>query len=264
MYRDHGRAIFIPCGGSRGRGSYQNIRANRRISEFFSDLCFANRNAAKLSFDDELALHTTMADPATVAAMERIRSWCTRHKLHCRWNARLDLETVFTRTEDESGITFRVRSVGVEIDLETMRLIERGDSQLHCSPKLYANGRRGVVILFGGNVNDLHTLVRLVRLISSRRTSEGCGDREPAQHKQANNSRYVIHLFVLKNGSQTQRLHLTARLPGLGTEVCALRYIPIDAGYLENGYGTYQRVYVANPNRSSSHQSISTLRIHGL
>jgi hypothetical protein len=217
MYRDHGRAIFIPCGGSRGCGSYLNIRADRRISEFFSGLCFANRNATKLPFDDKLALHTAMADPATVAAMERIRFWCTRHKLHCRWSARLDLEIVLARTEDESRITFCVRCVGIEIDLEAMRLIERRDSQLHCSPKLYANGRRSLVILLGGNVNDLHTLVCL---ISTRRTGEASGDREGAQHKQANNSRYAIHLFVLENGSQTRILHLTAVADTRDRSVC--------------------------------------------
>jgi hypothetical protein len=35
-------------------------------------------------------------------------------------------------------------------------------------------------------------------------------------------------------------------------------------GYFENECGTYQRVYVANPKTSSSHQSTSTLRIHNL
>jgi hypothetical protein len=40
-----------------------------------------------------------------------------------RRSSLLDLEAVFLGTEEEAGITFRVRSVGVQIDLEAVRLI---------------------------------------------------------------------------------------------------------------------------------------------
>lgn len=77
-----------------------------------------------LRFDDELTFHSSMAESATVAAVERVGSWSSRDKLHYGGNSFLQLEAVFVRTENKSGFTFGVRSVGVRIDLEAVGLIE--------------------------------------------------------------------------------------------------------------------------------------------
>ena len=107
----------------------------------------AAKHSSKLRFDYDLALHPAVADSATVAAVERVGSRCARHKLDHRRSSLLDLEAVFVRTEEEARITFRVRSVGVQIDLEAVRLIERPDLQLYLGPQLYAD-RRGTVSYF--------------------------------------------------------------------------------------------------------------------
>src|SRR5580693_310498 len=102
-----------------------------------------------------------MADSATVAAMKRIGSRFACLKLDYGWNSLLDLATVFVGTEDQAWITFLARPVGEQIDFEAVRLIKRRDLQLHLGTQLYADGRRSVLILFGGNFDDLHVLVRL-------------------------------------------------------------------------------------------------------
>jgi|SRR5271154_688192 len=145
-----------------------------------------------LRFDNELALHPAVADSATVAAMKRIGSRCARFKLHYRGSSLLDLEAVFLRTEDEARITFRVRPVGIEIDLKAVRLVERSDLQLHFGPKLYADGRRGVLILFGGDFNDLHALLRLRGI---RRAGGACDTGRSDEQEKANNSQYAIHFI---------------------------------------------------------------------
>jgi hypothetical protein len=170
--------------------------SKQRKTFHFPACCFTNKTAAKhpskLRFDDELALHPAVPDSATVAAVERVGAWRTRHKLHHRGSSLLDLEAVFLRTKDEARITFSVRSVRIEIDLEAVRLIERGDVQLHLGPPLHVDGRRSVLILLGGHFNDLHILARLR---SIRLTGKACGDGKPAQQEQANNSQYAIQLY---------------------------------------------------------------------
>jgi hypothetical protein len=77
----------------------------------------------KLRFDYELALHPPVADSAKVAAMKRVGSWPARLKLDYDWSPLLDLEAIFVGTEDQTRITFLPRPVGIQIDLEAVRLI---------------------------------------------------------------------------------------------------------------------------------------------
>src|ERR1700678_1676134 len=143
-----------------------------------------------------------MAESATVAAVKRIRSRCMRNKFHYRRSPRLDREAIFGRTEDEARITFCLRAIGIKIELESMRPIERCDFQLHFGAQLYADGRRAIFILFGCDFDDLHSLVLLS---SISRTGKVCGYCEPTENEQANNSRYVIHFYsFLKMKLRTQ------------------------------------------------------------
>jgi hypothetical protein len=181
LYTDRCCGIFIlgqRINGSDAGGSAEDPTGFAKFKGDSSPVPrFAYQSAWKLRFDDELALHPAMAESATVAAVKRIRSRSVSHKFHYRWNPGLDPETVVCRSEDEAWIAFGFRSVGVEIDLEAVRLVERRDFQLHFGPRLYVDGRRAILIFFGGDFDDLHALVRGG---SSRRTGEVCGECEPA------------------------------------------------------------------------------------
>ena len=77
----------------------------------------------KLRSDYELALHPPVADSAKVAAMKRVGSRPARLKLDYDWRPLLDLEAIFVGTEDQARITFLPRPVGIQVDLESVRLI---------------------------------------------------------------------------------------------------------------------------------------------
>jgi hypothetical protein len=77
---------------------------------------------------DQLAFHSAVPDPATIAAVEGVGPRRARHKFHDSRNSFFELEAVFIRAEDKARLALLVRAVRAEIDLETVRLIERGDS----------------------------------------------------------------------------------------------------------------------------------------
>ncbi len=106
-----------------------------RVSPFYGfgpwGLIFADEGPKmfRLRFYDDLALHSAVADAATIAAVERIGSRCARHKFHYIRKSLFELEAVIIlRTENEARIVLFVRAIRAEIDLETVRLVERGDS----------------------------------------------------------------------------------------------------------------------------------------
>jgi hypothetical protein len=65
-----------------------------------------------------------MAQPATVAAVERVVSWCMCQEFDHRRSALLDAEAVFIRSEHEAGIALRVGPIGIEINFEAVSPIE--------------------------------------------------------------------------------------------------------------------------------------------
>jgi hypothetical protein len=77
---------------------------------------------------DELTFHSAVPDPTTIAAVEGVRPRRARHEFHNGRNSLFELEAVIIRAEDKARLALLVRSVGAEIDLETVRLIERRDS----------------------------------------------------------------------------------------------------------------------------------------
>jgi hypothetical protein len=77
---------------------------------------------------DELALHSAVADPATIAAVEGVSPRRARHEFHNGQDSLFELEAVIIRAKDESRLALLFRSVRTEIDLEAVRLIERCDS----------------------------------------------------------------------------------------------------------------------------------------
>jgi hypothetical protein len=119
------------------------------------------KSICPLRFDDELTFHPAVTQSATIAAVERVGSCGARNKLHHRGSSLFELEAVFRRTKNESGFTFGIRSVGVQIDLEAMSLIEGREPQLHRSAQLHADRRRRILIFFGGDCDDLNALIRL-------------------------------------------------------------------------------------------------------
>src|SRR3984957_17148365 len=72
----------------------------------------------KLRFYDDLALHSAVADSATIAAVERVGSRCARHKFHHCRNSLFQLEAVISvRTKNERYISLLVRSTRAEVSL---------------------------------------------------------------------------------------------------------------------------------------------------
>jgi hypothetical protein len=71
----------------------------------------------------------------------------------------------------------------MQLDLEAVNLIERRGLQLHFGPKLYADGQRGVRIIFGDDFNHSHNLVRLSRIRRTDRARDNC---EAAEQEEAN------------------------------------------------------------------------------
>jgi len=56
-----------------------------------------------------LTLHPAVANPATIAAVERVGSRCARHKFHHGWNSLFELKAVIiVRTENEARIVLLV------------------------------------------------------------------------------------------------------------------------------------------------------------
>ena len=130
---------------------------------------------ANLWLYDELAFHSAVAKPATIAAMEGVSSRRSRHKLHYRRNSFFELEAVLIRTEDEARIALLARSIRVEINLEAMRPVESRNPQLHVSAHLYTHGRWTEFILLCRHLNDLRALFRLR---SIRPIGEAAGNRK--------------------------------------------------------------------------------------
>ena len=82
----------------------------------------------KLRFYDDLALHSAVADAATIAAVERIGSRCARHKFQHGCYSLFQLEAVIiVRTKNEAQIALLVRSIRAEINLESVRPVEGRD-----------------------------------------------------------------------------------------------------------------------------------------
>ena len=91
----------------------------------------------KLRLHYQLALHSAVAEPATIATMEGVSPRRERHKLRYRWNSFFELEAVLIRTEDEARIGLLIRSIWTEINLEAVRPVERRNPQLHFLAPLY-------------------------------------------------------------------------------------------------------------------------------
>ena len=109
----------------------------------------------------KLAFHPSVAEPAAIAAMEGVRSRRARHKLHYCRNSFFELEAVLIRTEDEARIALLIRSIWVEINLETVRPVESCNSQLHFGAPLDPGRRWTELVLLCRHLNDLCVLVRL-------------------------------------------------------------------------------------------------------
>jgi hypothetical protein len=129
----------------------------------------------------ELAFHSSVADPTTIAAMEGVSPWRARNKLHYCRNSFFELEAVLIRTEDEARIALLVRSIRVEINLEAVRPVEGRNPQLHFGTALYADGRWIELVLLCRHLNDLSVLVRLR---SVQLFGDASGDRDSTQPKQ--------------------------------------------------------------------------------
>jgi hypothetical protein len=71
----------------------------------------------RLRLYDELAFHSAVADPATIAAVEGVSARRAGHKFHYGRDSLFELEAIVIRTEDEAGIALVVRSIRAEIDL---------------------------------------------------------------------------------------------------------------------------------------------------
>lgn len=80
-----------------------------------------------LWLDDELILHSAVADPATIAAVEGIGPGRAGQKFHYSRDSLFELEAVIIRTEDEARIALLVRTIRAEIDLKTVGPVERRD-----------------------------------------------------------------------------------------------------------------------------------------
>jgi len=171
-------------------------------------LIFADEGPAmfRLWFYNDLAFHSAVADAATIAAVERIGSWCARHKFHYSRKPLFELKAVIiVRTENEARIVLLVRAIRAEIDLETVRLVERGDSQLDFESAFYTYRRRSVFVLLCGHLNDLYVLVGLR---SIRQSGEIGGDGKSTQQEQRRNSKYARQFYSSRKMEPGQNIEL--------------------------------------------------------
>jgi len=135
----------------------------------------------KLWLHYELAFHPSVAEPTAIAAMEGVSPRRARHKLHHCRNSFFELEAVLIRTEDEARITLVVRSIWVEINLETVRPVQSRNSQLHFGALLDPDRRWTELVLLCRHLNDLCVLARLR---SVQIFGEAGSDRNSGQRKQ--------------------------------------------------------------------------------
>ena len=145
----------------------------------------------KLRFYDDLALHSAVADSATIAAVERVGSRRAGHKFHHGRNSLFQLEAVIiVRTKNEAQIALLVRSIRAEIDLESVRPVEGRDPQLNFAAAFYAEGRRAVLVLLCGHLDNLYFLGRL-----SGQSGEVGSHCKSTQQEQPRNPKYATQFF---------------------------------------------------------------------
>src|ERR1700675_681124 len=139
-----------------------------------------------------------------------------RHELHRHRSALLDLDAVLLRSEYQTGIARRGSPVGVKIDLEAVRVIQRRNLQLHFGALLHMDGRRIELILLGRHVNRLHILVRLqsarwTRCICTHaqnaRSGKTSGDAKPASQTSSQKPSCYSHFdFSFREDFKLRRL----------------------------------------------------------
>jgi len=116
------------------------------------------RNAkCRSRFDDELALHPSMMPTAMHAAAERISTGRLRHKFHRLRLSFLDFRAVLRRREHQTGISFRVDTVGHFADLESMGVVDCADPELNPCALPDSNARRGKLVFLCRYVDGLNT-----------------------------------------------------------------------------------------------------------
>jgi hypothetical protein len=123
-------------------------------------------------FDDELALHPSIMPAAMHAAAERISTGRLRYKFHRLRLSFLDFRALLRRREHQTGISFRVDTVGHFADLESMGVVDCADLELNPCALLDSNGRRGKLVFLCRYVDGLSTFRNW--------TSIGCFGRRAA------------------------------------------------------------------------------------
>lgn len=77
----------------------------------------------RLLVDDELALHSHVAESAKYATLERIAAGRLRDEFNCDCLALGELPAILRRREDQAGRTIGRRTVGIGIDFESVIVI---------------------------------------------------------------------------------------------------------------------------------------------
>ena len=144
---------------------------------------------------DELISDLGQISALRVISRTSVMTYKHAHKPLPQIARELNVDAVVEGTVVRSGDQVRITAQLIQAvadKLSGSRPVTRHDFQLHFGPKLHADGRRSVLILLGGDFNNLHILVRLRGL---RQTGEACDTGRPDEQEQASNSQYAIHFI---------------------------------------------------------------------
>jgi hypothetical protein len=112
-----------------------------------------------LLIDNNLTLHSSVAEPASMAAPKCVRSRCLGQKLNCRCFSLFELPTILCRGDNQPRLIVLGCPIKKSGDLKTMIMVRGGDFELYSRAPLHVNRLRGILVFFGGDFDHLDVLI---------------------------------------------------------------------------------------------------------
>lgn len=126
----------------------------------------------RLLVDDDLALHSHVAEAAKHATLERIAARGLRDEFNRNRLGLGQLPAILGRCEDQAGRAIGRCAVGIGVDFESVIVIRRRDAQLDLGSLLDMDWRRREIVFLRRHIDDLSILILWGWLLLTRESAD--------------------------------------------------------------------------------------------
>lgn len=140
----------------------------------------------QLLVDDELALHSHVAESTEDATLERIAARRLRDEFNRHDLILWQLPAILGRCKNQTRRAIGGRAIGIDVDFESVIAIRCRDSKLNLSSLLDVDRRRCEFVFLRGHIDDLRGLILRRGLLLMRKSASRqkcCEDRQQESAK---------------------------------------------------------------------------------